>query len=121
MALTPCNELGVIRAKHNRTLLIVQVVCSERRQTGSCYRLPQMQRQIEIGEEFRGQGIGKSLLAHLARVAIEHNCGRFQWQVLDWNTPSIRFYESFGARVVKEWLNMRVEGEALKRLASEQS
>ena len=74
-----------------------------------------------VRQEFRGKGIGKSLLAHLARVAVEHNCGRFQWQVLDWNTPSIRFYESFGARVVKEWLNMRVEGEALKRLASEQS
>ena len=73
-----------------------------------------------VRQEFRGQGIGKSLLAHLARVAVEHNCGRFQWEVLDWNTPSIRFYESFGARVVKEWLNMRVEGEALKRLASEQ-
>ena len=72
-----------------------------------------------VRPEFRGKGIGKTLLVHLARLAVQENCGRFQWQALDWNTPSIRFYESLGAEVMKEWLTMRVEGEALKRLAGE--
>jgi GNAT superfamily N-acetyltransferase len=65
----------------------------------------------------RGQGIGKALLVHLAGIALRENCGRFVWQVLDWNEPSIRFYESLGARIMKEWLTMRVDGEALRRLA----
>jgi GNAT superfamily N-acetyltransferase len=72
-----------------------------------------------VRQEFRGKGIGKNLLLHLARLAVQDNCGRFQWQVLDWNTPSIRFYESLGAQWMKEWLTMRVEGEALKRMAEE--
>jgi len=70
-----------------------------------------------VRTEFRGNGIGKGLLLHLARIAVKENCGRFQWQVLDWNTPSIEFYESLGAKWMKEWLTMRVEGEALKQLA----
>jgi len=72
-----------------------------------------------VRPEFRAKGIGKALLLHLARLAVEENCGRFQWQVLDWNTPAIKFYESLGAKVMKEWLTMRVEGEALIRLAKE--
>jgi len=71
-----------------------------------------------VRPEFRGKGIGKTLLVYLARLAVRENCGRFQWQVLDWNTPSIQFYESLGAKVMKEWLTMRVEGEAIKRLAA---
>jgi len=66
---------------------------------------------------FRGRGIGKALLVHLAQLAVRENCGRFVWQVLDWNEPSIRFYEALGAKVLKEWLTMRVEGGALMRLA----
>lgn len=65
----------------------------------------------------RGHGIGKALLVHLAGIAVRENCGRFVWQVLDWNEPAIGFYESLGARVMKEWLTMRVDGEALRRLA----
>ena len=72
-----------------------------------------------VRPEFRGKGIGKNLLLYLARLAVQENCGRFQWQVLDWNTPSIRFYESLGAEWMKEWLTMRVEGEALRRMAEE--
>ena len=67
--------------------------------------------------QFRGKGIGKALLVHLARVAVKNNCGRFVWQVLDWNTPAIEFYKSLGATVMKEWLTMRVTGDALVRLA----
>jgi GNAT superfamily N-acetyltransferase len=66
----------------------------------------------------RGKGIGKALLVHLAGIALRENCGRFVWQVLDWNTPSIQFYESLGAVVMKEWLTMRVTGAALEKLAA---
>jgi GNAT superfamily N-acetyltransferase len=65
----------------------------------------------------RGKGIGKALLVHLARVAEAQGCGRYQWQVLDWNTPSIEFYEALGARRLPEWLTMRVEGPAIAALA----
>ncbi|MBZ5628871.1 MAG: GNAT family N-acetyltransferase [Acidobacteriia bacterium] len=67
---------------------------------------------------FRGRGIGKALLVHLAKIAVSENCGRFQWQVLDWNQPSIEFYEVLGAKRMTEWLTMRVDGEALARLAA---
>jgi GNAT superfamily N-acetyltransferase len=70
-----------------------------------------------VKPEFRGKGIGKALLLHLAKIAVENNCGRYQWQVLDWNTPAIEFYKSLGAEIMKEWLTMRVEGDALQRLA----
>jgi len=66
---------------------------------------------------FRKKGIGKALLVELSRIALEKGCGRFQWQVLDWNTPAIEFYESLGAKPMKEWLTLRLEGEALARLA----
>jgi GNAT superfamily N-acetyltransferase len=67
---------------------------------------------------FRGRGIGKALLVHLAKIAVKGNCGRFQWAVLDWNQPSIDFYEALGAKQLSEWLIMRVEGEALEKLAA---
>ena len=70
-----------------------------------------------VRPEFRGKGIGKALLQHLAKRAVEHGCTRYVWQVLDWNTPSIEFYKAMGAQVMTEWLTCRVEGEALKRLA----
>ena len=67
---------------------------------------------------FRGQGIGKALLAYLARVAVDEGCGRLVWAVLDWNTPAIEFYKSLGAKVMKEWLTLRLSGEDLKKLAA---
>jgi GNAT superfamily N-acetyltransferase len=70
-----------------------------------------------VRPQFRGRGIGKALLVHVARIAVRENCGRYQWQVLDWNTPSIEFYKSLGAKLMSEWLTMRVEGEALAKLA----
>ena len=66
---------------------------------------------------FRGRGLGKALLVHLARRAVTDECGRFQWQVLDWNAPAIGFYETLGATALKEWITMRVSGEAIARLA----
>ena len=66
---------------------------------------------------FRGKGIGKSLLLHLAKIAVAENCGRFQWQVLDWNTPAIDFYKSLGAEMMSAWLTMRVEGDNIRKLA----
>jgi len=68
---------------------------------------------------FRGRGVGKALLKHLAAVALERGCTRYVWQVLDWNTPSLEFYEAMGATVLREWLTCRVEGDALRRLAED--
>jgi RimJ/RimL family protein N-acetyltransferase len=56
-------------------------------------------------------------LVELARIAVRDGCGRFQWQVLDWNTSAIGFYQKLGASVLGEWVGMRLEGEALERLA----
>jgi GNAT superfamily N-acetyltransferase len=70
-----------------------------------------------VRPQHRGRGIGKALLVELARIAVREGCGRFQWQVLDWNTPAVEFYEKLGARALKEWMTMRIDGEALERLA----
>jgi GNAT superfamily N-acetyltransferase len=67
--------------------------------------------------EFRGHGIGKALLVHLARLAVERGCGRLEWAVLDWNAPAIGFYTSLGAAPMDEWTVMRVTGDGLRRLA----
>ncbi|HEY5931139.1 MAG TPA: GNAT family N-acetyltransferase [Burkholderiales bacterium] len=66
---------------------------------------------------FRGRGYGKALLLHVARVACERGCGRFEWSVLDWNEPSIRFYKSLGAQPLDDWTIFRVTGQALQDLA----
>ncbi len=65
----------------------------------------------------RGRGIGIALMRRLAAEALANDCERFDWQVLDWNEPSIRFYESLGARVMHGWLPVRMEGDALRALA----
>ncbi len=66
----------------------------------------------------RGYGIGKALLAHLAGLAVERGCGRLEWRVLDWNTPSIRFYESLGAKLMPEWELVRMTAPEFSALAS---
>ena len=66
---------------------------------------------------YRGRGIGKGLLTHLAARAVSEGCGRLEWSVLDWNHPSIAFYQSLGARPVEGWTVYRLAGEALGRLA----
>jgi GNAT superfamily N-acetyltransferase len=69
--------------------------------------------------EQRGKGFGKALLAHLAKLAQERNCGRLEWAVLNWNKPSIKFYESLGAVPMDDWTVYRLTGAALERLAHE--
>lgn len=68
-------------------------------------------------ESMRGKGFGKELLKYLAKLTVEKGFGRLEWCVLDWNTPSIEFYKSLGAEVMKEWLLNRMTGEALEKLA----
>ena len=65
----------------------------------------------------RGDGYGKALLKHLAALAQARGCGRFEWRVLDWNEPSIKFYESLGASVMKEWLLVRMTETEIRHLA----
>ena len=67
--------------------------------------------------EQRGAGIGKALLQRLAQIALEKGCARMKWEVLDWNKPAIDFYNAMGAELQKEWLNVRLQGDALRRLA----
>lgn len=67
--------------------------------------------------EERGRGAGKALLRALAKIAVARGCGRMEWTVLDWNTPSIRFYKALGAKLRKEWVLTRLTGPALRRLS----
>ena len=66
----------------------------------------------------RGAGVGKALLSRLAQLAAERGCGRLEWRVLDWNEPSIRFYESLGASLLKEWILVRMTRPEFERLAA---
>ena len=73
---------------------------------------------LYVRPEFRGAGIGKKLLVRLARLARSRGCGRLEWWVLDWNEPSIGFYEKLGAVPMDDWTVYRVSGPALEDLAS---
>lgn len=68
--------------------------------------------------EYRGQGLGRSLLATLADLACQQQCARFEWNVLNWNTPAIKVYRAAGAQPQSEWTTWRVEGERLQALAA---
>jgi GNAT superfamily N-acetyltransferase len=70
-----------------------------------------------VRPEHRGRGFGKALLVSLARLAVERGCGRLDWAVLNWNAPSIAFYERMGAQPMNEWTTYRLTGDSLKRLA----
>ena len=70
-------------------------------------------------ESHRGLGYGTRLLSSLASLALERECGRLEWAVLDWNEPSIKFYESLGAQLMKEWLINRMDGTNLEKLAEQ--
>lgn len=69
--------------------------------------------------DYRGQGVGKALLSALAQLALERNCGRLEWSVLDWNEPAIAFYRRMGATLMEEWRICRVTGEAIAQLANQ--
>jgi GNAT superfamily N-acetyltransferase len=71
---------------------------------------------LYVKPEWRGKGIGKALLCRVAQIARERGCGRFEWEVLDWNEPSIGFYKSLGAVPLNEWTKYRITDEALERL-----
>lgn len=72
---------------------------------------------LYVRPEYRGKGLGRKMLQHLANVAVERNCGRIEWAVLDWNEPAIKFYESLGATPMDDWRIFRVTGETLQTLA----
>lgn len=73
---------------------------------------------LYVRPEFRGSGIGRALLVHLAKLAKERGCGRLEWWVLDWNESSIGFYKSLGAVAMDDWTVYRVTGEALEKLST---
>jgi len=72
---------------------------------------------LYIKPEMRGRGFGKSILKHLAKLALERDCGRFEWACLDWNDPAIGFYKSLGAEPQNEWTVYRITGETLRKMA----
>lgn len=74
---------------------------------------------LYVHESQRGKGVGKALLVELARIAVERQCGRLEWAVLDWNVDAIGFYERLGARPNSEWTVYRLTGESLTRLAGQ--
>jgi len=73
---------------------------------------------LYIKPEFRARGYGKALLKHLAQICDREGYGRLQWWVLDWNSPAIEFYKSFGAEAMDEWTVYRTSGQALKDLGN---
>ena len=73
---------------------------------------------LYVSPEYRSVGAGKALLKHLANIAIEKGCGRFEWSVLDWNEPAIKFYQSIGAKPQDEWVGYRLTGDALVGFAN---
>jgi GNAT superfamily N-acetyltransferase len=70
-----------------------------------------------VRPEWRGRGVGRALLGHLARIAVERGCGRMEWAVLDWNEPAIGFYRKLGATPLDGWTVFRLTGESLERVA----
>ncbi|VVD67166.1 GCN5 family acetyltransferase [Pandoraea capi] len=74
---------------------------------------------VYVQPTMRGRGVGQALLRRLARIAIERNCGRFEWTVLDWNQPAIDFYTSQGATVLPDWRVVRMTGDALTQFAKQ--
>ena len=72
-----------------------------------------------VRPEARGAGLGKAFLQRLAQLAVERDCARLEWWVLDWNDPAIRFYKALGARPMDDWTTYRVDGDALSALASD--
>ena len=73
---------------------------------------------LYLSPSHRNLGAGKALLQHLARIAVENGCGRFEWSVLDWNEPALQFYRSIGAWAMDEWTRYRLAGEALDKFAA---
>jgi len=73
---------------------------------------------LYVSPEHRGTGAGKALLKHLAKVAVDNDCGRFEWSVLDWNEPAIQFYKSIGAKPKDGWTGYRMSGDALEGFGS---
>ena len=76
-------------------------------------------KDLYVKSEFRGKGFGKTMLAYLAKLAKDRNCGRLEWWCLDWNKPALNFYKSIGAEPMEDWTVQRVAGKALDKLASE--
>jgi GNAT superfamily N-acetyltransferase len=74
-----------------------------------------------VRPQYRRSGVGKALMAYLARLCVERGYGRFEWSVLDWNTPALDFYKALGAEAEDEWTNHRLTGKSLRRLADMES
>lgn len=72
---------------------------------------------LYVQPDFRGVGLGRALFARVAKIAVERNCPRLEWNVLDWNEPALKFYRALGAEAMNEWTIHRLSGDALRRAA----
>lgn len=72
-----------------------------------------------VSDDERGKGYGRMVLKYLARTALDNHCLRFEWDCLEWNKPSIRFYENLGAKPLRGWIPFRMDGDELKKFAQE--
>jgi GNAT superfamily N-acetyltransferase len=72
---------------------------------------------LYVKPEHRGCGLGRKLITEVARIAVSRGCGRYEWAVLDWNTPAIDFYQKLGAEMTDEWRRMRISGDKLEAMA----
>ena len=75
---------------------------------------------LYVSPEYRRRGLGTLLLRHVAAIAVERGCGRFEWTALDWNTDAHRFYEDLGAEMLSEWRLFRIHGDALRQLVEDE-
>jgi GNAT superfamily N-acetyltransferase len=76
---------------------------------------------VYVRPQFRQQGLGRTLIESVARVGVEHGCGRYEWTALNWNKNALEFYEKLGAKVLDEWLILRLSAEGLQRLGTKAS
>lgn len=74
---------------------------------------------LYVNPEMRGKGFGKMMLKHLAKLAVERDCGRLEWACLDWNEPSVCFYKGLGAEALDDWTVFRLTGDGLQKMAEE--
>lgn len=107
----------VLMAEHDKTREIVGFAFFFHNYSTFCGKPGIYLEDLFVRPQFRGKGYGKSLLAALARLAIERNCARLEWSVLDWNTPSIEFYKSLGAEAMDGWTVNRLVDAPLEKLA----
>lgn len=112
----PCSEALLVRSKADNQA--VAFACWFQNFSTFLGKPGLYLEDVYVAPEHRRQGIGKAILSHLASLAVRRDCGRFEWSVLDWNTPAQDFYQTLGASIMPEWRIVRITGPQLQQLAT---